>query len=130
MGSRWRNVLTPGAAVSLIALFTGCGPTRAFDDDGPFSEKTYLPPLVSFHQTEDRWPATKSELRSFCIRQGIDMNPGFRDHVQMAPANDSLVILWHKGDDYVTQRWRLVDGKPRSEAISFEEAKRTLRLAR
>ena len=129
MSSQPPHALPPVATLAFIALISGCGPAHVFDADGPFLEKTYLPPLVSFHQSEGRWPSTKDELRSFCDRQGIDMNPGFWNHVQMAPADDALVVLWHKGDDYATQRWRWVNGQPKSEAIDFEEARRVLKHA-
>jgi hypothetical protein len=129
MSSPPRNVQPLINLVVLLVMVGGCGPGRMFDDDGPFQEKTYLPPLVSFQESEGHWPATKDELRSFCDRQGIEMNPGFWDHVRMAPADDALVVLWHNGDDYVSQRWRLVDGQPKSEAIAFEAARRVLRRA-
>jgi hypothetical protein len=129
MASRLHNIPPLLAVATFILFFDACAPSRVFEADGPILERTFLPPLVCFRESAGRWPATKEELESFCGRHDIDMNPGFWRYVRMAPLDDTLVTVWHRDDDYVTQRWRWVNGEPTSEAIEFDEALRVLERA-
>jgi hypothetical protein len=129
MAFRPHSLLPLIAVVTFIVISDGCAPSRVFDRDGPVLEETYLPPITAFRDSEGRLPATKGELESFCGRRGVEMNPSFWRYVQMAPDGDTLVVLWHRGDDYVIQRLRWLDGDPKSEAIDLKEARRVLQRA-